>query len=81
MRSVTGNTFEKSTTASRARYNNNVTIANNTFLNNSVAGISVAQSIVNGAVLNVTGNMVTGGGGVGIDVGASFAGSVVVERQ
>ena len=74
---VTGNTFKNLGYGVEGGYNNNVTISNNTFLNNSVAGISVAQSIVNGAILNVTNNVVTGGGGVGIYVGASYSGSVV----
>ncbi len=75
---VSGNTFENIYNGIQGAYNNNVTIANNTFANTHNAAISVGQSVIQGATLNVTGNVVTGGTGLGIDVSASYAGSVVV---
>lgn len=75
---ISGDTFKNLSYGVQGPYNNNVAITGNQLFNTTAAGISVGQSIVQGAPLTVSGNTVTGGSGVGISVSASFAGSVVV---
>jgi Ca2+-binding RTX toxin-like protein len=79
---ISGNMFKNLSYGVQGSYNNNVIIANNQLFNTTAAAISVGQSIVSGAALTVSGNTVTGGAtGDGIDVSASYAGSVIVNNN